>query len=213
MLKKIVFILLVLSFMIAGALVSMANEDEDVTYNNTIVNDISDNLDVSARGQNVEYSHEAVIEKYSSLFFDVDSKTDKEYIIEEHIKIKEDGATKDDIQDYDLYVTLSDTVYLETGNTIVVMVFVQMGDTFELLGEPAEFNAWCMEPIKLDLPNVGKDNPNCIRIIAFPKNSYNELSLDNIQIYDTEVIIIDYDLKGTLKTMQGILELYNIIPK
>ena len=103
MLKKIAFILLVFAFIIAGALVSMANEGEDFTLSNITVNNVTSDfhaVNEPYQEQKEEYSHELVIEMYSSLFFDVDNKTDTEFIIEEHIVIEEDSSTKEDIQDY-----------------------------------------------------------------------------------------------------------------
>ena len=218
MLKKIVFIMLMLVFIIAGAVVSLATEDEEPVISSISVENVNPGFYVMTgvyEEEEEEYSHEAVIEMYSSLFFDPENETEIEYIKEKDIKIVEDGSTKDDIQDYDLYVTLSDTVYLEKGNTVVVMVFVQENDTYELLGS-AEFNAWCMK-IKLNLPNVGSNNPNYIRVIAFPKDSYKELTLDNVQMFDTEVIIVNqlFDFMRTLKTTQDIFKTFNssIIPR
>lgn len=198
MLKKICFVLLIFTFMIAGALVSFAAKDGNVA--------------MLKEEQPEEYSPEAVIEKYSSLFFDENNETDNEYL--KGIKITEERTTVDDIQDYNFSAELSDTVQLENGNPIVVMIFVKVGNKYKLLSDPEECNMGLIEPISIYLPNTGKDNPNYIRVIAFPKNSYNELSLDNIQIYDTEIVIIKYDVKDTLKTLNDILKpIYNIIPK
>jgi len=55
-----------------------------------------------------------------------------------------------------------------------------------------------IEPITLELPNVGEDNPNHIRIIVFLKNSYKELTLDNIQIYDAKIVINQFNFWNTL---------------
>lgn len=208
MLKKIVFILLVFSFMIAGALVSMAIEDE-YTLNDIFV------MDELYEEQKEEYTHETVLEMYSSLFFDTDNKTDVEYV--KDIVIEENSATKNDIKDYYIYGTPSENAQLDKGNTIVVMVFIQEDGKFEQLSNPVEFNKAFTKHISISLPNVGNDNPNFIRIIAFLKNNYKDLSLDNVQIYDTKITIVEqsFDFIGTLKTSQDILKTFNksIIPK
>jgi len=213
MIKKLVFILLVFSFMLAGALVSMAIEDEEFMpglFNSSNASSVYLDMDEPYEEPKDEYSDKTVIEMYSSLFFDAESKTDAEYI--KDIVIEEYSATKDDIHDYYIYATPSENAQLEKGNTIVVMVFIQSGDGYKLLSKPVEFKKAFTRHISISLPNVGNDNPNCIRIIAFLKDDYKELSLDNIQIYDTEITIVEqsFDFIGTLKTSQDIFKTFNI---
>lgn len=220
MLKKLTFILLVFSFVIAGALVSMATEDEDSSINNegidnTAVNSVVPVVEaIDVEQQEEEYSHEAVIEIYSSLFFDADSETENTLI--KDIEINKDNNKSDNKKAYALSASLADEVQLEDGDTIVVMAFVKNGDSFELLGEPKECNVWCLERITFELPFTGKENPNLIRVLAFPKKSYSELSINNIQIYDEEVIIEEkgFIFKDSLKPWQDAFEqLKIIIPK
>lgn len=220
MLKKLSFIILVFSFMLFGAVAAMAIEGEGDSLSN-IEGDVTTNPVLPAieihneEQQEEEYSHEAVIEEYSSLFFNIDNKTENEFIKEERIKIVEDSSTKDDIQDYSIYATLSDDIHLEEGNTIVVMAFLKMGDSFELLGNPEEkFKlGGLMEPISFSLSNVGEDDSYYIRVIAFPKNSYKDLSIDNIQIYDLEIVNFDFDINNTLLTVEDIFKQFDIISK
>lgn len=218
MFKKIAFILLVFALMIAGALVSMAIEDEELILSRFALNNLPSGFfdtDGAYGEQEDEFSYESVIEMYSSLFFDAENKTDVDYI--KDIVIEKYSASKEDIHDYYVYATPSENAQLEKGNTIVVMVFIQSGDGFELLSDPVEFNKAFTKHISISLPNVGNDNPNCIRIIAFLKNDYKELRLDNIQIYDTEIIIVEqsFDFHGSLKSTQDILKTFNtsIIPE
>lgn len=204
MLKKFAFVIMVLLFIIAGALVSLANNEEEFVYNNFTVNDyIYDNEEFYEKK---EYSHEAVVEMYSSLFFDADIKTDVEYI--KDIVFNENSKTADNNKDYLFNATLSDNVELENENIIVMMFFIKNGDTFEELIPPEEIecNLRLIAPININLPNVGKDNPNSIRIIVFPKNNYKDLSADNIQVYDIEIFINSTNFfKGSLKNASDLL--------
>ncbi|ANX02559.1 hypothetical protein CSTERLE_13810 [Thermoclostridium stercorarium subsp. leptospartum DSM 9219] len=200
MLKKLTFVFLVVSFMIAGALVSMADEDEDFIFYRYTVNNAIYAAEES-QGRPEEYSHEAVIEMYSSLFFDADSKSDVEFI--KDINITEKNDTKDNNKDYSFSAVLSENVLPEEGNAIILMFFIRQDDTYEELIPPEEIDpSQCrmkmIEPITLELPNVGEDNPNHIRIIVFLKNSYKELTLDNIQIYDAKIVINQFNFWNTL---------------
>ena len=77
MLKKIVFIMLMLVFIIAGAVVSLATEDEEPVISSISVENVNPGFYVMTgvyEEEEEEYSHEAVIEMYSSLFFDPETK-------------------------------------------------------------------------------------------------------------------------------------------
>lgn len=212
MLKKLAFVLMVFSFMIAGAVVSMAGEDDELLNTRKSANGaVPEIVELKETGEE-KYSHESVIEKYSSLFFDKESKTDVKYI--KDIKIEDISSTKNDIQDYSFSAALAENNKVEPGNVFVLMFFIKDGDAYKLLCDPREIdpadcNMRLIELITLYLPNVGKNNPNEIRLIVFPKNKYKELSLDNIQIYDTTIFIVkQFNVKKTLKPLDDVLKSY-----
>jgi len=205
MLKKLVFTIMFFAFIIAGAVVSFANEDDVIVYNRYTVNYMT-NIAEETGEEIEEYSHEAVLEKYSSLFFGDESSTETEYI--KDININKNPTTTDK-QDHSFSATLADNVSLEDGNILVLMFFVKEGDTFKQLISPVEIECRLrfIEPIGMTLPNTGKDNPNCIRIIVFPKDNYNELSLENIQIYDIEILVSSYIFrKDSLKNSKELTD-------
>ena len=200
MLKKILFIILVFSFMIAGSLVCMAYGDDDFVESSYLVTESTDFLDLVAPAVSIEnivlqeegYSDEAVIEKYSSLFFDTEDETEIELIRD---------IVVNEFHNYALSAIIAEGVQIDEGDNIVVMAFVQKDDSFELIAsEEVNRLYMCLEPVELNLPHVGKDNPNYVRIIAFRKNSYDNLSLANIQIH-CKTIVIDnkkFDFESTI---------------
>lgn len=74
--------------MIAGSLVCMAYGDDDIVESSYLVTESTDFLDLVAPAVSIEnivlqeegYSDEAVIEKYSSLFFDTEDETEIELL-------------------------------------------------------------------------------------------------------------------------------------
>lgn len=66
--------------------------------------------------------------------------------------------------------------------------------------------AWFLP--KVSFPNIGEENPNHIRFIAFPKNSYNNLELDvNLQITDMEHVVVVSKLREFRLNVQQALNL------
>lgn len=199
MAKKLFFVLLVIGLIAGGAVVSMATGDKgvnfdgalaEITLNGTLVPGVSveDVQYIEDDIQEEEYIYKKMIEEYDSLFFDKNIQTDKVYI--KDIVIKKSDSKKDVIQDYDLLVTLNDSVNLEYGDFIIVMAFVEKDGGYELLGTPIKVFIKYPKPYKFELPFVGEEQPNRIRIIAFPKSSYDQFTLeDNFQVEHKEVII------------------------
>ncbi|HHU16965.1 MAG TPA: hypothetical protein GXZ70_01890, partial [Clostridiales bacterium] len=98
----------------------------------------------------------------------------------------------DDIQAHDLLVTLDDSVVLEDSDFIVVLAFIKKDDTYEMLGKPMEVSTVFPKANKFQLPFVGKEKPNYIRLVVFPKSSYDNLTIEeNLQIDDKVVIIAE----------------------
>ncbi|HZK25940.1 MAG TPA: hypothetical protein VFD00_00160 [Thermoclostridium sp.] len=203
MLKKIMFILLVSSLMILGSLVCMAYGDDDINEGSYMATRLNDFVDFAPSAVNVEndapqeeeYSDEAVIEQYSSLFFETEDETEVEFITD-----IQDCVDKES-QKCTFYATISENIQIDEGDNIVVMAFVQKDDSYELLASGEfEITIKYLRPIELNLPNTGKDNPNYVRIIVFPKNSYDNLSLDNVQIYCKTKVIDNkkFDFESTL---------------
>ena len=179
MAKKLCFLLLVLVLMAIGTLVAMADGDE--TAVKTVTGMAAPVVNTAEEGQYIEkYTHEAVLEKYGSLFFDQESQSScvliKEYIVKRNV-------LSDNNQDYLLSGELANGITLKNGDSVVVMVFVKNDDTYELLGTPKEAVTNYLRLYRLRLPFVGGDKPNHIRVVAFLKSGYKELALDkNVQI-------------------------------
>ena len=141
MAKKLTFVMLVLCLMAFSTVVSMAiNDDAVISENRSLEKAVGGSslpfVNAATDEQYIEvYSHEAVIDEFGSLFFDKDSISDT--LLLKDITVKRDYYS-DNIQNYFLSATLADDVTLKDGNSIVVMVFVETDDTFELLGTPGE---------------------------------------------------------------------------
>jgi len=224
MAKKLFFMLLVLGLIAGGAVVSMATGDgvinlngalADTTPDGTLVPgiNIGDMQYIEEDLQEEAYTYEKMIEEYDSLFFDKNIQTEDIYI--KDIVIKKCDTRKDSIQYYELLVTLDDSVTLENGDSIVVMAFVEKDGGYELLGTPMNVFIKYPKPYKFELPFVGEDQPNCIRIIAFPKSSYDKFTLeDNLQIEHKVVTIPEpkqnFSIRGSLINTQ---EVFNIIKR
>lgn len=208
MAKKLCFLLLVLALMVIGTLVSMADEDE--TAVKTVTGLSAPVVNTVEEGQYIEkYTHEAVLEKYGSLFFDEESQSScvliKEYIVKKNV-------LSDNIQDRVFSGELADDITLKNGDSVVVMVFVKNGDTYELLGTPKEAVTNYLRLYRLRLPFVGEDKPNHIRVVAFLKSRYKELALDkNVQITDMDITIQKqgYNIKDSLMNTLETLELFD----
>ncbi len=208
MAKKLCFLLLVLVLMVIGTLVSMADEDE--TAAKTVTGLSAPVVNTVGEGQYIEkYTHEAVLEKYGSLFFDEESQSScvliKDYIVKKN-------ALSDNIQDHVLSGELAGGITLKNGDSVVVMVFVKNGDTYELLGTPKEAVTNYLRLYRLRLPFVGEDKPNHIRVVAFLKNEYKQLALDkNVQITDMDIVIQKqgYNIKDSLMNTLETLEIFD----
>ncbi len=206
MTKTFVFFLLIFILMIAGAVVSMATGDDmDMSDNLPTENsntaemildydalqdffpsEETDVLEIEPEDfQTEEYSTEYVLEKYQSLFFEDEIQSESELV---SIKINQNSDGNSSIQDYIVAGTVTETIELAMDDSMMLMIFIEKDDTFEFLAYPEEGSALIKSKVKL--PFTGKDNPNRIRFIAFPKKSYDQLELDkNLQITDMEIII------------------------
>lgn len=211
MVKKITFILLVVVLLAAGAVVSMAGEDQG-SFNLSGINTgswfDSPVLDITNEDMYIEeYSHEVVINKYSELFFDKDNQIAEVYLREVSFVKDTDSSN---IQDYTLNARLLEEVKLESRDSIVVMAFVEKNGTYELLGAPKEGFKNCMGWYKLRFPNIGKENPNNIRVVAFLKSAYNSLELGvNLEITDYEEYVTGdegFNVKSTLRNSIDIIK-------
>jgi len=205
MAKKILFAALLFVLILAGSVVSMADED-----NNTVINDNINNgtsfgtsgslfngfvgnnpaYETAASGVeeavNEEFSAEAVIEKYGSLFFDEEVQSEIKLV--SIINIEHDGESKD-IGDFVISALVAEDAELDYDESLILMIFIKKDNNFEPLADPVEGYAWFLQ--KVHFPNIGKDNPNHIRFVVFPKSSINNLELDkNLQITDMEHIVI-----------------------
>jgi len=224
MAKKLFFTLLVLGLIAGGAVVSLATGDEVVNFNGALADTTADgilvpelnNWDMQYIDEDIQdeaYIYKKMIEEYDSLFFDKDIKTENVYI--KDIVIKKSDSKNDVDHDYELLVTLDDGVTLANGDYIIVMAFIEKDGGYELLGTPINVFIKYPKPYKFELPFVGKEQPNRIRIIAFPKSSYDNFTLeDNLQVEHKEVIIPEprqnFSIRGSLINTQ---ESFNIIKK
>jgi len=208
MAKKILFIAVLFILIIAGSVISMADEDKSADLNNDNINTNTEtsfdtgNLldsfigngstyDASGEGGegavNEAYSAEAVIEKYGSLFFDEEVQSDIKLI--DIINIEHDGESKN-VGDFVISALVTEDVDLGYDESLILMIFMKKDGTFEPLADPEEGCAWFLT--KVNFPNIGKENPNYIRFIVFPKSDYNELELDvNLQITDMEHVVVE----------------------
>lgn len=205
MAKKILFVAMLFVLIAAGSVVSMAVEDDSAVLNKDSINidtslETGRNLFDSFVGSSspyetaamdaedaVEeaYSAETMIEKYGSLFFDEQVQSEIELI--SIVSIEHDGESKN-AGDFVISARVSDDVELDYDESLILMIFIKKDGEFELLSDPVEGFAWFLT--KVSFPNIGKENPNHIRFVAFPKNSYNNLELDvNLQITDMEHIV------------------------
>lgn len=216
MVKKLTFVLLVVVLLAAGAVVSMADDDLvsfSLTDGNTGSWSDAPVMDITDEDMYIEeYSHEAVINKYRALFLDKSNQMAGIYL-------KEVCITKDkessNAQDYILSATLLDDVKLGSRDSIVVMAFVETNGTFELLGAPKQIYKDLLRWYKFRLPNIGKENPNNIRVVAFLKSDYNFLELGvNLEITDHEEYVIEdesFDVKSSLKNSMDTIKLLEFI--
>lgn len=209
MAKKIMFMLLVLLLLACGAVASMATGEGvqniegalTLTGLNVPGMDIEDGQYIEDIVEEETYTYDKIIEEYDSLFFGEDVKTEKVFI--KNIVIKQDNFS-DDIHDHELLVTLDDSVVLEDNDFIVVMAFIKKDDSYEMLGTPMEVATVFPKANKFKLPFVGKEQPNCIRLVVFPRSSYDNLTLnENLQIDDKVITITepnnDFSFWSTLK--------------
>ncbi|NLG88817.1 MAG: hypothetical protein GX494_06300 [Clostridiaceae bacterium] len=232
MARKLIFAALLFILIIAGSVVSMADEDNNAVINNNTnieipleadgnaLNNFTVNIpeyEAAASGTenaaDESYSAEAVLEKYGSLFFDEEVQSDIEFI--SIINIEHDGKSKN-VGDYVISALVSNEADLDYDESLILMIFIKKDNKFELLTDPVEGYAWFLT--KVSCPNIGKDNPNHIRFIVFPKNNYKNLELNvNLQITDMEHVIIAPSkpwekVKKSLLNMQQSLEyLFNKI--
>lgn len=224
MAKKLFFMLLVLGLIACGAVVSLATGDGIANFNGALAETTTEGILVPGMNtwdmqyidedfQEETYIYKKMIEEYESLFFDKDIKTEDVYI--KDIVIKKSDSKKDVVQDYELLVTLDDGVVLENGDYIIVMAFIEKDGSYELLGTPINVFIKYPKPYKFELPFVGSEKPNRIRIIAFPKSSYDKLTLEeNFQVEHQEVVIPEprqnFSIRDSLINTQ---ECFNIIKK
>ncbi len=227
--KKIFFVLLVFGLLACGTVVSMATIDDVINFNGALSDSTLTGATItginSGHEQYIEetlqedvlqeeaYTYEKMIEEYDSLFFDKYIETENVYI--KDIVIKQQDLRGASIQDYEISVTLDDSVVLKDGDSIIIMAFVENGDKYELLGAPSKVVIKYPKPYRFELPFVGDKQPNKIRIVVFPKSSYDNVTLEkNLQIEDREVIIPDpkknFSIRGSLINS---IECLNIIKK
>jgi hypothetical protein len=209
MAKKILFVALLFILIIAGSIVSMADEDNSAVLNNDNTNTNanteasfdtgnlfdsfignSSTYDISAEGNegavNEAYSAEAVVEKYGSLFFDQEVQSEIKLV--DIINIEHDGESKN-VEDFVVSALVTEDVDLDYDESLILMIFIKKDDKFEPLADPEEGCAWFLT--KVQFPNIGKENPNHMRFVVFPKSDYNNLQLDvNLQITDMEHIVV-----------------------
>lgn len=207
MIKKLMFILLVGVLFTACAVVSMA-DDDPVSIKNLaaekngwfgipVTNNTGDGLYIE------EYSDQAVIDRYSEVFFDEEKQAGGVYLEEGETKLVKDEESSN-VQDYKLTATKLDTVKLAEGDSIVVMAFVKTEDSYELLTIPKNLSAPWFRWYKFRLPHTGKDKPNHVRVIAFLKSQWKTLELGvNLEITDLMEIIekedTGFNFKNSLK--------------
>jgi hypothetical protein len=223
MAKKILFIALLFILILAGSVVSMADEDNNAISDNDNTNSetaieagsnlfdsfIGNDSTYEAAASGVEdaaqeeYSAEAVIERYGSLFFDEEVQSEIELV--NIINIEHDGESKN-VEDFVISALVSGDVELDYDESLTLMIFIKKDDKFELLTDPVEGYAWFLP--KVSFPNIGEENPNHILFIAFPKNSYNNLELDvNLQITDMEHVVVVSKLREFRLNVQQALNL------
>jgi len=206
MTKKILFIALLFILIIAGSVVSMADEDNNAVLNNDNTNTgttletggnlfnnlVGNNLTYETAASSAEdaadetYSAETVIERYGSLFFDEDVQSEIELV--NIISIEHDGESKD-TGDFVISALVADDVDIDYDESLILMIFIKKDNNFELLADPVEGYAWFLQ--KVHFPNTGKENPNHIRFVVFPKSSFDNLEIDvNLQITDMEHVVV-----------------------
>ncbi|HAA25437.1 MAG TPA: hypothetical protein DCE11_04865 [Ruminiclostridium sp.] len=222
MARKFLFVALLFILILAGSVVSMADEDNSTVLNNDNANtetplETSGNLFDNFIGNSPEYetaaaaaedavdeaySAEAVIERYGSLFFDEEVQSEIKFI--NIINIEHDGKSKN-VRDCMISALVADDVDLDYDESLVLMIFIKKDNKFEPLTDPVEGYAWFLT--KVSFPNAGKDNPNHMRFVVFPKNSYNNLELNvNLQITDMEHVVVVPKLKEYLINAQQSLK-------
>ncbi|MBP7175981.1 MAG: hypothetical protein KBA53_07160 [Thermoclostridium sp.] len=206
MIKKLMFILLVVFMLAAGAVVSMADDDPILVKNFIADKNGLSGLPAPKSSSEAmyieEYSHQAVIDQYSDIFFSETELAGGVYLKEESINLVKD-VDSSNIQDYKLTVTLLDTVKLAEGDSIVVMAFVKKEDTYTQLTIPRYLSTPWSRFYKFRLPYTGKDNPNHVRVVAFLKSQWKSLELGvNLEITDRSEIIVaetpGFNLKNSL---------------
>lgn len=219
MVKKLMFILVVVILFTASAVVAMADDDlaslSGLTADITGLSGIPAANNTDAAMYIEEYSHQTVIDKYSEVFFDEKSNAGGVYLKEDKTIILKDTDSTN-VQDYILTATLMDTVKLADGDSIVVMAFVKTNDTYTLLRTPKQMYTDWLSWYTFKLPFTGKDKPNNVRIIAFLKSDWQSLELGtNLEIIDQTVIIENvnpgFDFKGTLKNSRETIKQVEIV--
>jgi hypothetical protein len=219
MIKKLMFILLVAVLFAAGAVVSMADDDlasvKNLADEKTGWSGIPVTNNSGAAMYIDEFSHQAVIDKYSEVIFDRQSQAGGIYFKEDKTKLVKDEESSN-IQDYKLTATLLDSVKLTDGDSIVIMVFVETDDNYTLLTVPKHLYTPWLRWYKFRLPHTGKDKPNNVRMVAFQKSQWKSLELGvNLEITDRTEIIEnenpDFDFKGSLKNSRETIKQVEIV--
>ena len=199
MAKKLFFMLLVFGLIAGSTVASMATVGSVFNFNGALADvtltgatipgiNIKDEQHIEEASEEEAYTYEKIIEEYDSLFFDKYIQTKNVYV--KDIIIKQQDTRNASPQDYELSVTLDDSVVLENGDSIIIMAFTEKDGVFELLVAPNSVVIKYPKPYRFVLPLIGKKHPNHIRIIVFPKSSYDDITLeDNLQIEDREVVI------------------------
>lgn len=224
MAKKLFFMLLILGLLAVGAVASMATVGGVFNFSGAMADatltgvtipgiHIEDEQHIEEASQEEAYTYEKMIEEYDSLFFDKYIETKNVYV--KDIVIKQQDTRNASAQDYELSVTLDDSVVLENGDSIIIMAFVEKDGVFELLVAPNSVVIKYPKPYRFALPFVGERHPNRIRIIGFPKSSYDDITLENnLQIEDREVVIPEpkqnFSIRNSLINSK---ECFNILKK
>jgi len=212
MIKKLMFISLVVLLFTAGAVVSMADDDRVSVRSlaaekagwSSAANQIEEDLYIE------EYSHQVVIDQYADVFFDEKSQAAGVFLKEDGTKLVKDEDSSNP-QDYKLTATMLSTVKLAEGDSVVIMAYVETDGKYDRLTVPKNLSTPWLRWYKIRLPHTGKDKPNYVRVIAFQKSQWQTLKLGlNLEITDLLVVIENentgFNFKSSLKNSRDTIK-------
>lgn len=215
MAKKVVFIIMIFLAMLAGAVISMADDDNQVEFGQisgseeaSYLSDIplQEVQEAEEDQSSEEYPYQDIIDKYGSLILDKNNVAEGVLLKEITIHKNKSGTNT---QDFSLSATVNDEVQLADGDFIIVMVFVEVDESYKFMGTPLKVKKDLMRPYKIQLPITDDEQTYNIRVVAFLNSGCDFLKLgENLEISDIVYTLSqeNFNVKNSLKNSWDLIE-------